>query len=106
MLSPVTTLHPPLGNKKLWRLLPIHKPILIIGDSDSSNIKQVRQTMKHQIQITSYPGASFEDLYEILKKLPNPIVKVRHLIFSVGINNRAQNANASANKRIGNLYKK
>ena len=104
MPNKVPKLYPPLGKKKLWRLPQIHKPILIIGDSNLSNIKEVRQTMKNQVQIISYPGARFEDLYEILKNMPNPILQVKHLILSVGINNRGQNANATSNKHIGNLY--
>ena len=55
--------------------------------------------MKHHVQ-----GARFENLYEILKNFPNPIEKVRHLIFGSGISNRAQSANATANNYIGNLY--
>ena len=69
-----------------------------------SIIKQVRQTKKHHVLIISYRGAKVEDLYEILRNMPNSIFKVKHLIVSVGITNRGLNAYATAKKQIGNLY--
>jgi len=60
--------------------------------------------MADKIQIISYPGAKFENLYEILKKQQTAIDHVTHVVLSVGVNNRTQSATATANKHIKSLH--
>ena len=91
------------NNKKAWQLPPLTKSILIIGDSNLSKVKEIRQSALNSCQIISFPGAKYKDLYEILKQIDCPQGHVKHLVLSIGINNRAQNAFSTANKDIRNL---
>lgn len=91
------------NTKSIWRLPKITKPILIVGDSLLSSICHIRQSVANLTQIVSYPGAKYAHLYDIFKKLQDPQNQVKHLILSIGINNRGQNAFKTANKDIGSL---
>jgi hypothetical protein len=102
--SNVTRIEPPSKDKLRWELPAITKPILIIGDSNLSTMKYVKASVADKIQIISYPGANFSNLYDIFKKQMKPIPKVDYLIMSIGINNRSQNAQSTANKKISSLY--
>ena len=104
VMSKVHRIEAPRMNKTLWRLPPITKPILIIGDSNLSTIKSVKKELAEKIQIVSYPGANFGYLYDIFRAQNEPLPKVECLIMSIGINNRSQNAVATANKKITSLY--
>lgn len=91
------------NNKKAWQLPAINKTVLIIGDSNLSSVRQIRQAAATSCQIISYPGAKYKELYDILRKVTEPQTQVKHLILSIGINNRAQNALSTANKDIRSL---
>jgi hypothetical protein len=102
--SKVTRIEAPSKNKLLWELPASTKPIFIIGDSYLSTMKNVKASVADKIQIISYPGGNFSHLYDIFKKQTKPIPKVDYLIMSTGINNRSQNAQSTANKKISSLY--
>lgn len=90
-------------SKEEWKLPPITKPILIIGDSNLSRCRMIRKTHVDKVQIVSYPGAKFEHLYDILKAADTAIATVKQVILSIGINNRNQSAASTANKHISKL---
>lgn len=83
---------------KHW-LLQIKQTRLIIGDS---NVSKFPPTSIPDLQIDSFPGATFRHIHGILQKL-DPQPEVQTVIFSVGINNRKQRP-LTAIKETQRLY--
>ena len=102
--SSMVRIEPPNRNKDLWELPQVTRSTVIIGDSNLSNMKQVRESRSAKIQLVSYPGAKVEHLYNILKKQKEPLNHVSNLILNIGINNRSQSAHLTTNKHIKSLH--
>lgn len=78
------------------------KPIWFLGDS---NLNRFPAYQNQDIQIDSYPGASFYHFQHILDKTPiHPSVKV--VVLSVGINNRDQDPHKTSIKQLRILYRR
>lgn len=77
------------------------KPVLVLGDS---NINRIPPHHNPQIQLDSYPGANLYHFLKICEKTaPHPTTKI--VIFSIGINNRDQDAKLTSCKQLRALYK-
>lgn len=77
------------------------KPIWFLGDS---NLSRLPAYQNQDIQIDSYPGASFYHFQHILDKTPiHSSVKV--VVLSVGINNRNQDPHKTSIKQLRTLYR-
>ena len=94
------------ANKEAWVLPPLGRPIVVIGDSNIKRISNISTAYIQQTTLVSYSGMSFKHLYEVFRRMAEPDLQVKHLILAVGINNRYQNAEKSANKVIQSLYSK
>lgn len=78
------------------------RPVWFLGDS---NLNRVPAYNNDNIQIDSYPGASFYHFLQILEKTQiHPNVKL--VVLSIGINNRDQDADKTSNKQLRMLYKR
>lgn len=78
-----------------WKL-KVKNTTILIGDS---NLSRIPEYDVPELQIDSYPGATFRHIGGILEKLePNP--KVEKVIMSIGINNRNQSAKTTAIKQL------
>lgn len=78
------------------------RPIWFLGDS---NLNRIPAFSNDNIQIDSYPGASFYHFLQILEKTPIHS-NIKLVILSVGINNRDQDAEKTSIKQLRMLYKK
>lgn len=78
------------------------KPIWFLGDS---NLYRMPPHCSGEIQVDSYPGASFYHFNQILEKTP-PHALVKLVVLSVGINNRDQDPHKTSIKQLRMLYKK
>lgn len=78
--------HPTTTRKILDWQLQIHKSTVIFG---SSNLSRIPKFFHPDIQIDSFPGATFHHLNHILKKLP-PQPTPKKVIISAGLNNCLQ----------------
>lgn len=107
----MTTPSPISGNKpirhrsterkiKQWNLL-ITRKHLIIGDS---NVAKFPAHTYPDLQIDSFPAATFRHIHGILEKL-QPAPSVETVILSLGINNRKQKT-LTAVKEAQRLYKR
>lgn len=77
-------------------------PIWFLGDS---NLNGIPAYNNDNIQIDSYPGASFYHFLQVLEKTPiHPNTKL--VVLSLGINNRDQDAEKTSIKQLRMLYKK
>jgi len=85
--------------KKMWQLPVIHKPILVVGDS---NLRNITTTPTTDIQIECYPGANFRNITSIVKTYAH-LEKPGKIILSVGINNRRAMPNNSSIPDLKNL---
>jgi ribA/ribD-fused uncharacterized protein len=73
--------------KTCWALTKVDKPILIIGDSNLSNI----QAPNSNVQIESFPGGNFYNIRTMLQRTLKSKINTtlaQHIIISVGINDR------------------
>lgn len=78
------------------------KPIWFLGDS---NLNRIPPHYNKNIQIDSYPGASFYHFQQVLGKTPtHPQTKL--VVLSVGINNRDQDPEKTSIKQLRILYRK
>lgn len=78
------------------------QPIWLLGDS---NLNHIPVYNNDNIQIDSYPGASFYHFLQILEKTPvHPNTKL--VVLSIGINNRDQDVDKTSIKQLRMLYKK
>lgn len=82
-----------------WELIISAKHI-IIGDS---NVSKFSPFLISDLQIDSFPGATFRHIYGVLEKI-NPNLEVQIVIFSLNINNRKQKL-STAIKEVQRLYK-
>ena len=81
------TLHPHTVNKMLdWRLT-ISKPILMVGDS---NLSRFPYYFHKNIQVDSFPGASFVHGQALLDRAVINCKNIEKIIISLGINCRSQ----------------
>ena len=78
-----------------WKL-NVRKKWLIIGDSNLSRIPPFKNP---DLQIESYPGATFRHMEAVINK-NTPSTDVEHVILSLGINGRTQNAKDTAIKQM------
>lgn len=104
-VSPPVILHKPKRHittdrkKHNWDLTTKERYILL-GDSNLSRIPSFKIP---NLQIDSYPGATFRHVYNIINKTQiNPEVEI--MVYSVGINNRKQKIQ-TATKEIQRLHK-
>ena len=80
---------------KKWTLPTISAPTLIIGDSNLSNISKSRTSSK-DLDICSYPGAKFYSFTKFLKETTKTFAHVKHLVLSIGINERDNHPKATS----------
>lgn len=68
-------------NRKImdWRL-SVRKKWLVVGDS---NLARILTFNNDQLQVDSYPGATFRHMEAVLNKTPMP-TKVQHAVLSLG----------------------
>lgn len=78
-----------------WNL-QVKKKIIIIGDSNLAKISSFTNT---NLQIESYPGATFRNMEAVCQKAPTS-PEVEHLIISCGINSRSVSAKDTAIKQL------
>lgn len=78
-----------------WKLT-VRKKWLIIGDSNLSRIPPFK--IPH-LQVESYPGATFRHMETVINKI-TVATEVEHVIVSLGINSRAQNAKDTVIKHM------
>lgn len=90
------------SNRKIqdWEL-KIHKPIVIIGDSNLARIPHFRNP---SIQIDSFPGANCLHIARVLQKL-SPNENTQKVILSVGLNNREQLFQQTAKKQLQEMWR-
>ena len=81
------TVHPHTVNKLLDWSLTVRKPILMIGDS---NLARFPYHFNKNIQVDSYPGASFVHAQSLLDRAVIHCKKIEKIIISFGINSRSQ----------------
>ena len=79
---------------------------LIIGDSNLNRITSVDTNHTPKTLWHSYPGAQFKHLSAILRKYPQPQIKIKHVITNIGINNKGQNLYTTAKKDMDTLISK
>lgn len=85
--------------KKDWEV-EIREKHVILGDS---NVSKIPPFNFPDLQIDSFPGATFRHMQAVLEKVDcNP--EVENIIFSLGINNRKQKL-LTTTKEIQRLYK-
>lgn len=84
-------------NRKMtdWRL-SVRKKWLLIGDS---NLSKIQRFTHDNLQVDSFPGATFRHIEAVLKKTPESF-EVEHVVLSLGINSRGQNAKDTAVKQM------
>ncbi len=78
------------------------KPIWFIGDS---NLNRIPSFHNQDIQVDSYPGASFYHFWQLMERTAaHPLVKV--VVLSVGMNNKDQDPKKTSIKQLRLLYNK
>lgn len=84
-------------NRKMadWRL-GVRKKWLFIGDS---NLARMPHFEHQDLQIDSYPGATFRHIEAVIKKT-TAATDVEHVVLSLGINSRTQNAKDTTVKQM------
>lgn len=92
---PTTTL-----KQKNWTL-HIAKPKLIIGDS---NLSRITQHNIHNLQIDSYPGASFTHTESLINRATSSTV-LQSIVLSFGLNNKATKVKETTIKQIQRTLK-
>lgn len=90
------------GRKIMDWQFKCNKPIWFLGDS---NLHRMPPHCSGEIQVDSYPGASFYHFNQILEKTP-PHALVKLVVLSVGINNRDQDPHKTSIKQLRMLYRK
>ena len=70
--------------KDAWRLPKLNKPVLILG---SSNLNRITRSTSSDIQIESYPGASFRHIKQIVDNYHFSVAPT-HIFLSIGLNSR------------------
>ena len=105
MGTPPTTFKPTrhLNTKRKmvdWGLVAKRK-WLIVGDS---NLSRIPSFQTPDMQIESYPGATFLHA-EVLMKKTKPMIKVEKVVLSFGINNRNQKLKETAMKQLQKAVK-
>ncbi|GAA6073385.1 uncharacterized protein LOC124382477 [Tachysurus ichikawai] len=78
-----------------WKLT-VRRKWLVVGDSNLSRIPSFKNP---DLQIESYPGATFRHMEAVINK-NTPSNDVEHVILSLGINGRMQNAKDTAIKQM------
>lgn len=78
-----------------WKLT-VRKKWLIVGDSNLSRIPPFKIP---DLQIESYPGATFRHMEAVISKI-TASTEVEHVILALGINSRLQNAKDTAIKQM------
>lgn len=76
--------------------LTLKKKILIIGDS---NLSRILGFDNPDIQIDSYPGATFRHAVAIMEKV-TILVQAQLVILSFGLNHKSQNVERTAIKQF------
>ncbi|GLD47515.1 AMP deaminase 2 isoform X1 [Lates japonicus] len=78
------------------------KPIWFLGDS---NLSRIPAYHNNNIQIDSYPGASFYHFQHLLEKIPpHPFTKL--VVLLAGINNKDQDPHKTSIKQLRFLYRR
>lgn len=78
------------------------KPVWILGDS---NVFRFPAHANPDLQIDSYPGATFYHFQKVLEKTPeHPHVKI--VVLSVGINNKDQDPQKTSTKQLRIVYRR
>lgn len=83
-----------------WRFTVRHK-FIILG---ASNVSRFPPFQNQDLQVECFPGATFRHAEAILLKL-RPVETVEVLILAFGINNRAQNAEATSIRQMQGMMR-
>jgi hypothetical protein len=86
----------PKTNKKEWVIYANPTRLLVIGDSNISNITQLPND---QMCLQSYPGGTFRNLRETMQRALDAKIDtshIDHVVFSLGINCRRNNITTTA----------
>lgn len=76
------------------------RPIYILGDS---NLARIGSFQNDDIEIDSFPGATFDHFQEVMSKAPvQPRVEL--VVLSVGLNNREQDPHHTSIKQLRRVY--
>jgi len=103
--SPKQTSYPCCPNihigqpKSSWKLPPIEKPILVMGDS---NLSKITATTNKLVQVESYPGARICHASTLLKNYSFP-QHPEKIILSFGINNRSSEPRTTSFQNLRTL---
>jgi len=85
--------------KNSWKLPPIEKPILVMGDS---NLSKITATTNKLVQVESYPGARICHASTLLKNYSFP-QHPQKIILSFGINNRSSEPRTTSFQNLRTL---
>ena len=89
------------GNKDQW-VFQSEKEIYLIG---TSNLARIPPHAHDNVQIDSFAGATtYHFLQAIHRTTPQPHIK--HLIISIGINNRELHPDKTTNKQLNLIYQR
>ena len=98
------------GTTKSWWRAPVSRSrILILGDSNIKGFKELKaDSSVGPVESHSYPGARLRHFTDSIWKDSKPQPGPKHVILSVGINNRGNNASTHRDqlKRVINLAEK
>ena len=83
-----------------WTITPT-KPYIILGDS---NLSRIQSHSRSNLQIDSYPGATFYHIAGLLEKTQQNS-KVEKVLLSVGINNKDQHPKRTAIKQLQSMVR-
>lgn len=79
-------IHESNGNKSTWSLRPqLHTTMIVIADS---NLKRA-VTLPGNWEVHVFPGMKLEHATRMVNQLNNQVTRLKHVVISVGINNRA-----------------
>ena len=87
------------GNKEQWTF-GSEKEIYLIG---TSNLSRIPPHPHGNVQVDSFSGATTYHFLQAMQRTP-PHPHVRHLIISIGLNNRELNPEKNTNKQLNLLY--
>ena len=102
--APHTHRHTPRsfrGNKEQWAFHG-EKEIYLIG---TSNLARIPPYAQDNVQIDSFSGATTHHFLQAIHRTP-PQPHIKHLIISIGINNRELHPEKTTNKQLNLIYQK
>ena len=95
--------------KKWWRAPVSHSRVLVLGDSNIEGLDGLKaDSSVGPVECHSYPGAKLRHFTDSIWKDSQPQLSPKHVILSVGINNRSNSASTHHDqlKRVVSLAQK